>query len=431
FEDGTKESIAKNIAKDTIGFVAQKTIETGVNDVLNKVTTGAEIASEFADIGGLFVKNADKSHQEADNSTKNTISANNEEDDLLIINDDEDLELPKQNTRSTLQNTISVNKKEEKNYDDLLFIDDDDFNVPPSTSTDITNDTISIKPSDDDFVVIDEDETDNLKSVSIPTNVPQNDEIEVIDDDNNSPLQFLNDTNSGDDDFVVIDEDETDNLTSVSIPTNVPQNDEFEVIDDDDNNSPLQFLNDTNSGDDDFVVIDEDETDNLKSVSIPTDVEEDDDLVIIDDENDIQNPEKLISTPENTNGVDDDLVIIDDENDIQNPEKLINIPENTNSVDDDFVVIDDETQNNDNNTNSVIAQSEDEITDVIQDSLLDDLPMIKKEDIVAQEQKPQEKPISEQPVVAPQPVELKDDESGLLSFGDEDDMGLLTFRVGR
>ena len=347
FEDGTKESIAKNIAKDTIGFVAQKTIETGVNDVLNKVTTGAEIASEIADIGGLFVKNADKSHQETDNSTKNTISANNEEDDLLIINDDEDLELPKQNTRSTLQNTISVNKKEEKNYDDLLFIDDDDFNVPPTTSTDITNDTISIKPSDDDFVVIDEDETDNFKSVSIPTNVPQNDEFEVIDDDNNSPLQFLNDTNSGDDDFVVIDEDETDNL---------------------------------------------------KSVSIPTDVEEDDDLVIIDDENDIQNPEKLISTTENTNGVDDD-----------------------------FVVIDDETQNNDDNTNGVIAQSEDEITDVIQDSLLDDLPMIKKEDIVAQEQKPQEKPISEQPVVAPQPVELKDDESGLLSFGDEDDTGLLSF----
>ncbi len=402
FEDGTKESLAKNIAKDiakdTIGFVAQKTIETGVNDVLNKVTTGAEIASEIADIGGLFVKNADKSHQKADSLTKNTISANDEEDDLLVINDDEDLELPKQNTTSTPQNTISVNEKEEKNYDDLLFIDDDDFNVPPSTSIDATNDTISIKSNDDDFVVIDEDETDNLKSVSIPTNVPQDDEFEVIDDDNNTPLQFLNDTNSGKDDFVVIDEDEADSLKSVSIPTNVPQDDEFEVIDDD-NNSPLQFLNDTNSGDDDFVVIDEDETDSLKSVSIPTDVEEDDDLVIIDDENDIQNPEKLINKPENTNSVDDDFVIIDD----------------------------DDTQNNAHNTNSVIEQSDDEITDEIHDSLLDDLPMIRKEDIVAQEQKPQEKPISEQPVVAPQPIELKDDESGLLSFGDEDDTGLLSF----
>ena len=405
FEDDSKESIVKNIAKDitknALGTVAKIATEN-TSDMLKNLSTSAKIVSELSNVGDSLTINPYLDTEKPVNNTDNTISVNSQEDDLYYINEDITEPSTTQKASVAADNTISAISEE---TDDLIIIDDNEGNdIAPAQNNetkniiDFTNNTNS---GDDDFIVIDEDENDDFKSFSIPTNVPQDNDFEPVienKNDTDNVLEFINDTNSVDDDFVVIDEDENDDLKSFSIPTNVPQDNDFEptITNKNEEDNVLEFINDTNSvnNNDDFIIIDENEQNDIKAFSIPTDnVQEDDDFIIIDDEEDIP----AISAEK---AVNDDILPA----------------QNTDITSDDTI--------------SVTDKSSEEQMEESDDKLLDELPMIRKEDIVAKEEKTsnsEDTTVSQIAPIPPQPIELSDDESSLLSFGDEDDTGFLNF----
>lgn len=283
---------------------------------------------------------------------------------------------------SESNNTISVDSKE----DDLYYINEDTIKPPTPQKPSVAKDNtigVSTKENDDLIIIDDEEENDFAKTNKKGAN---------------DVLNFTDDTNSSNDDFIIINEDEDDDFKSFSIPTNIPQDNEFEPTIDNKNetNDVLKFINNTNSGDEDedFIVIDENEQNDIKAFSVPTETtqEEDDDFIIIDDEEDVSTvpAEKVIS---------DDL----------SPEA------------------NDDATNND--TISVINEPLEEESENSDDKLLNELPMIRKEDIVAKEKAstPAEAVVPKIDPIPSQPVELNDDESSLLSFGDEDDTEFLNF----
>lgn len=405
FEDDSKESIAKNIAKDitknALGTVAKIATEN-TTDMLKNLSTSAKIVSELSNVGDSLTINPYLDTEKPVNKADNTISVNSQEDDLYYINKDITKPSTTQKPSVATDNTISAISEE---TDDLIIIDDnEESDIAPAQNNeaknilDFTNDTNS---SGDDFIVIDEDEIDDFKSFSIPTNVPKDNDFEPAIENKNETdnvLEFINDTNSINDDFIVIDEDENDDFKSFSIPTNVPQDNDFEPIieNKNDTDNVLGFINNTNSGnnDDDFIVIDENEQNDIKAFSIPTDnAQEDDDFIIIDDEENIPS----ISAEKTDN---DDILSTQDTDIVSN------------------------------DTISVIDESAEEQTKDSDDKLLDELPMIRKEDIVAKEEKtstPAETTVPQIDPIPSRPIELTDDESSLLSFGDEDDTGFLNF----
>ena len=283
---------------------------------------------------------------------------------------------------SESNNTISVGSKE----DDLYYINEDTIKPPTPQKPSVAKDNtigVSTKENDDLIIIDDEEENDFAKTNKKGAN---------------DVLNFTDDTNSSNDDFIIINEDENDDFKSFSIPTNIPQDNDFEPMIDNkkETNDVLKFINDTNSGneDEDFIVIDENEQNDIKAFSVPTETtqEEDDDFIIIDDEEDVSTvpAEKVIS---------DDL----------SPEA------------------NDDATNND--TISVINEPLEEESENSDDKLLNELPMIRKEDIVAKEKAstPAEAVVPKIDPIPSQPVELNDDESSLLSFGDEDDTEFLNF----
>ncbi len=283
---------------------------------------------------------------------------------------------------SESNNTISVDSKE----DDLYYINEDTIKPPTPQKPSVAKDNtigVNTKENDDLIIIDDEEENDFAKTNKKGAN---------------DVLNFTDDTNSSNDDFIIINEDEDDDFKSFSIPTNIPQDNNFEPMIDNKNetNDVLKFINDTNSGneDEDFIVIDENEQNDIKAFSVPTETtqEEVDDFIIIDDEEDVSTvpAEKVIS---------DDL----------SPEA------------------NDDATNND--TISVINEPLEEESENSDDKLLDELPMIRKEDIVAKEKAstPAEAVVPKIDPIPSQPVELNDDESSLLSFGDEDDTEFLNF----
>ena len=282
---------------------------------------------------------------------------------------------------SESNNTISVDSKE----DDLYYINEDTTKPPTPQKPSVAKDNtigVSTKENDDLIIIDDEEENDFAKTNKKGAN---------------DVLNFTDDTNSSNDDFIIINEDEDDDFKSFSIPTNIPQDNDFEPMIDNkkETNDVLKFINNTNSGneDEDFIVIDENEQNEIKAFSVPTETtqEEDDDFIIIDDEEDVSTvpAEKVIS---------DDL----------SPEA------------------NDDATNND--TISVINEPLEE-SENSDDKLLNELPMIRKEDIVAKEKAstPAEAVVPKIDPIPSQPVELNDDESSLLSFGDEDDTEFLNF----
>lgn len=283
---------------------------------------------------------------------------------------------------SESNNTISVDSKE----DDLYYINEDTIKPPTPQKPSVAKDNtigVSTKENDDLIIIDDEEENDFAKTNKKGAN---------------DVLNFTDDTNSSNDDFIIINEDENDDFKSFSIPTNIPQDNDFEPMIDNkkETNDVLKFINDTNSGneDEDFIVIDENEQNDIKAFSVPTETtqEEDDDFIIIDDEEDVSTvpAEKVIS-------------------DHLSPEA------------------NDDATNND--TISVINEPLEEESENSDDKLLNELPMIRKEDIVAKEKAstPAEAVVPKIDPIPSQPVELNDDESSLLSFGDEDDTEFLNF----
>ncbi len=404
FEDDSKETIAKNIAKnitkDALGTAAKIATEN-TSDMLKNLSTSAKIVSELSNVGDSLTTNPYLNAEKPTSKQDNTISVNSQEDDLYYINEDTTEPSVPQKPSAAKDNTISVNQEEN---DDLIIIGDEEENDFVQTNKKEVNDVLNFvndtNSGNDGFMVIDEDEYDDFKAFSIPTNVPQDNDFTHLSkakEESDDVLKFIDDTNSGNDDFMVIDEDEDDDFKSFSIPTNVPQDNDFESTIDNRNetNDVLKFVNDTNSGndDDDFIVIDENEQNDIKAFSIPTETtqEEDDDFIIIDDEEDVPSvpAEKVVN---------DDL-----------------LPETN----------DDATSND---TISVIDEPLEE-SENSDDKLLDELPMIRKEDIVAKEKAstPEEAVVPQIDPIPTQPVELNDDESSLLSFGDEDDTGFLNF----
>ena len=458
FEDDSKETIAKNITKnitkDALGTAA-KIVTENTSDMLKNLSTSAKIVSELSNVGDSLTTNPYLNTEKPIRESNNTISVNSNEDDLYYINEDTINSPTPRKPSVAKDNTIGVSAKEN---DDLIIIGDEEENDFAQTNkkgaNDVLNFTDDTNSSNDDFIIINEDEDDDFKSFSIPTNIPQDNEFEpTIDNkkETNDVLKFINNTNSGNDDFMVIDEDEDDDFKSFSIPTNIPQDNDFEptINNKKETNDVLKFINNTNSGNDDFMVIDENEDDDFKSFSIPTNIPQDNDFEpMIDNKKETNDVLKFINDT-NSGNEDEDFIVIDENE--QNDIKAFSVPtETTQEEDDDFIIIDDEEdvstvpaekvisddlspEANDDATNndtiSVINEPLEEESENSDDKLLDELPMIRKEDIVAKEKAstPAEAVVPKIDPISSQPVELNDDESSLLSFGDEDDTEFLNF----
>ena len=367
FEYDSKEliaqNVAKNITKDALDIVSQATTEQAT-DIINNISQNENVVSEIASLGDLLSNGNSQPVQSSTNTSNNTISVNDNQDDFLFFDEEDIVSEPNASAlKKSTDNLLSVSQNTE-NYDDLLFVDDE-----PST-------LINTNSVDDDFIVIDEDENYNLESFSIPTNANKtaNKPINLIDNDKNEEaLKFANNTNSVDDnDFIVIDEDENDNFNSFAIPTNVSNDDE-----------------------DDFIIIDDDDT--------PVDFNK-------------QKPSEI-----SKNNIEDDMLIIDDEDDDIASVNTIGgnayPSKSENDIDNDILIIDDEDDSNtSDNTISGNVKS-------LQKAEIEDTVVLNEEPVVEEKQEVQ----NEVSTPENQQVELNDDESNLLSFGDEDDTDFLKF----
>ena len=391
---------------ENAGVAASSLIDDFEDDKKESI---AKAVSKSAEIAGAVTKSI--LNAKADELTNNIVTGAKIISNLTSIEDKlPEIKNEPQKSNKTVNNTISAEDE------DFLIIDEneDDNILPESLKTDTTaNNTISV--DDDDFLVIDENEDDNFFAQPSKSDAAKDNTISV---DENS-----------DDDFLIIDEDENEQTQSYSVPTNAgATDDDFVVINDDKTDNSLNFSDDTNSADDDFLIIDEDENEQTQSIALPTDVEQDDDFVIIDDEDEIAR--------DNTNGVDDFAPMGGGDSFVNASQSDFDTIKNTDSVEDDMVIIDDDDDtflnssqnahsdtNDTNSVNEFSASDDEKIPDVedLHDNLLVDLPMIKKENAPVTEEKT---PVAEENIPA-----LSDDD--LLSFGNEDDSDLLSFDDGQ